>query len=56
LYAGFKETDEVIGFPKYNQWLYKSINASEDIGVFMNDPSTEFPLMYLSFPSAKDST
>jgi len=56
LYAGFKESDEVIGFPKYNQWLYKSINASEDIGVFMNDPSTEYPLMYLSFPSAKNST
>lgn len=55
LYAGFNASDKKLGFPKYNKWVYRSKNFSEDFDTFSRDPTAPLPLTYISFPSCKDS-
>lgn len=54
LYIGLKHTAEDLGLPKTNFWIYPSADYEGDIERFMADPSQEIPLVYISFPSAKD--
>lgn len=54
VYAGFNKSDEALSFPKNNVWVYKSCHMEDDFAVFRKDPSAEIPLVYISFPSAKD--
>ncbi|AOS96090.1 Phytoene desaturase (lycopene-forming) [Microbulbifer aggregans] len=56
LYIGLRKTAEELGLPKTNYWLYPSTDYSGDIRKFMGDPESEIPLVYISFPSAKDPT
>lgn len=56
LYIGFKNTTEELGITKANIWYFPTGNdhdaATEK---FLNDPfNEEFPVVYMSFPSAKD--
>ena len=55
LYAGFTASDEELGFPKYNKWVYRTENFGQDFEQFASDPTAPLPLTYISFPSAKDS-
>ncbi|WP_237067718.1 phytoene desaturase family protein [Microbulbifer guangxiensis] len=56
LYIGLQQTAEELGLPRTNYWLYPSEDYSADIQRFLDDPDAEIPLVYISFPSAKDPT
>lgn len=54
LYIGLKGSHEELGIETSNLWLYP--NASHDANVqrFADGPNFDFPVVYISFPSAKD--
>ncbi|MEO1204346.1 MAG: FAD-dependent oxidoreductase, partial [Pseudomonadota bacterium] len=54
VYIGLKDTAENLGLPKTNYWIYPSNDYDADVAAFENDPDAEFPVVYISFPSAKD--
>jgi phytoene dehydrogenase-like protein len=54
LYIGLRHTAGELGLPKTNFWIYPSERYEADIAAFHADPEAEFPLVYISFPSAKD--
>ncbi len=54
IYAGFKGTAEELGMPKTNFWIYPSNDYDGDVARFMENPDAPFPVVYISFPSAKD--
>jgi all-trans-retinol 13,14-reductase len=54
LYIGLQETAENLGLPKTNLWIYPSEHYEADLAAFDADPEADFPLVYVSFPSAKD--
>lgn len=55
LYVGLQATAEELELPKTNYWLYPGENYEQRLAEFMADPENrEIPLVYISFPSAKD--
>lgn len=55
IYAGFKGTSEELNIPKTNFWVYPDANHDENVERFLvSDGTGDFPLIYISFPSAKD--
>ena len=55
LYIGLDGTPEELGIPKTNYWVYpKDGDHDTCINNYLQDISRPFPLVYLSFPSAKD--
>jgi len=55
LYIGLNGSPEEIGIPKTNYWIYPA-EGDHDTCVenYLNDLSQPFPVVYLSFPCAKD--
>ena len=54
LYVGVKETDAALGLEGTNLWIYPDEHHEANIARFAQDPEAPFPLVYISFPSAKD--
>lgn len=55
MYIGIKDTAENLGLPKTNYWLYTSEDYEGSLDRFFADPENEeIPMVYISFPSAKD--
>ncbi len=57
LYIGFKHTVEELGLQKANYWIYPKNGYDHDknFADYLADPeNTEFPVVYISFPAAKD--
>ncbi|WP_237057353.1 phytoene desaturase family protein [Microbulbifer sediminum] len=54
LYIGLQKTADELGLPKTNYWLYPSVDYEGDVDKFLADSDAEIPLVYISFPSAKD--
>lgn len=54
LYIGLQETAQELGLPKTNFWVYPSEHYERDLQAFQANPEAELPLVYISFPSAKD--
>jgi all-trans-retinol 13,14-reductase len=54
LYLGFKHTDEELGLTGTNLWVYPGPNHDENVARFEADQTAPFPMLYFSFPSAKD--
>ena len=55
MYIGIQDTAENLGLPKTNYWLYSSEDYEGSLERFFADPeNTDIPLVYISFPSAKD--
>lgn len=54
LYLGFRATDEELGLDGTNLWLYPDEHHDRNIARFLADPEAPLPLVYISFPSAKD--
>ncbi len=54
LYLGFRHTDAELGLTGTNLWLYPDAHHDANIARFLADPSAPLPLVYASFPSAKD--
>ena len=55
LYLGLNGSPEDLKLPKTNYWIYPSENDHDTcVKNYLNDLSKPFPVVYLSFPSAKD--
>jgi all-trans-retinol 13,14-reductase len=54
VYIGLRETAEALELPKTNFWIYPSNDYDAAVDTFMQDMSAPFPVVYISFPSAKD--
>ena len=54
VYIGLKGTAEELGLPKTNFWIYPGNNYDKAVDAFMDNPDAPFPIVYISFPSAKD--
>jgi all-trans-retinol 13,14-reductase len=54
LYIGLKGTAEELGLPKTNFWIYPSTDYEGDVKRFEQDRHAPLPVVYVSFPSAKD--
>ncbi len=55
LYIGLEGTPEELDIPKTNYWVFPKENDHDTcINNYLKDLSQPFPLVYLSFPSAKD--
>ena len=55
LYIGLKGSPEELNLPKTNHWVYPK-NGDHDTCVerYLENTEEEFPVVYISFPSAKD--
>lgn len=54
LYAGFKGSAAELGLPKTNYWVYPSADHDANLRDFIAGGALGFPMVYISFPSAKD--
>lgn len=54
MYIGLKDTAKNLSIPKTNLWIYPNIDHEGNIKRFTDDYQQEFPVVYISFPSAKD--
>lgn len=54
LYLGFERTAEDLELPKHNLWIYPGDDVESAFRTSRNDPQAPFPVLYVSFPSAKD--
>ncbi len=54
LYIGAKHTDEELGIEGTNLWIYPDADHDGNFARFAADPEAPLPLVYVSFPSAKD--
>jgi all-trans-retinol 13,14-reductase len=54
LYIGLKGTTEELQLEKTNLWVYRDHNHEKNFEAFERDIHAPFPLVYISFPSAKD--
>jgi len=55
LYIGLTGSPEELQLPKANYWIYpEEISHDENLTAFSKDIEQEFPVVYVSFPSAKD--
>jgi len=55
LYIGLKGTPDQLGLPRTNFWIYPSADHDGNVQRFLENPDSEaFPVVYISFPAAKD--
>ena len=54
LYVGVKQSAAELGLNGTNLWIYPSPDHDANLARFVADPSAPFPVVYISFPSAKD--
>ncbi len=54
LYMGVKQSASELGLSGTNLWIYPSGAHDANLARFLSDPSAPFPVVYISFPSAKD--
>lgn len=54
LFIGLKESAESLRLPKTNFWIYLDQNHDKNTEEFFNDSNKPMPVVYISFPSAKD--
>jgi all-trans-retinol 13,14-reductase len=54
MYVGLKGSAEDFGLPRTNYWIYPDNDYDAAVDRFVADPSGPFPVVYISFPSAKD--
>lgn len=55
LYIGLKHSSKTLNLPKANYWIYPhDYDHDEAFEAYSADNSKEFPVVYISFPSAKN--
>jgi len=54
VYIGLKGTAKELGLPKTNFWIYPDNDYDGAVERFMANADEAFPVVYISFPSAKD--
>ncbi|GAA6151883.1 phytoene desaturase family protein [Pseudoteredinibacter isoporae] len=56
LYAGFKGESKELGLDTTNLWIYPNGDHEANVDAFREGTHSDFPLLYMSFPSTKDPT
>jgi phytoene dehydrogenase-like protein len=56
IYIGIKESKKSMNLGKTNYWIYPGYDHDANIKRYLKDPSSPLPVVYISFPSAKDPT
>jgi len=54
VYAGLRATAEELDLPRTNFWIYPGHDYDAALERYLADPTGPFPVVYISFPSAKD--
>jgi len=54
VYIGVQATAEELGLPRTNFWIYPHNDYDAALEAFLRDADAPFPVVYISFPSAKD--
>ena len=54
LYLGLKGTPDELALPRTNFWIYPNAYHDDNVEAFLQDTKAEFPVVYVSFPAAKD--
>ena len=54
LYLGFTKTAAELALPKANYWIYPDEHHERNVDAFDANPDAPFPVVYVSFPAAKD--
>jgi len=54
LYIGLNKSAEELKLGNTNLWIYPSYNHDLNVANYMQDSTKELPVVYVSFPSAKD--
>lgn len=54
LYVGLKETATQLGLEGTNLWIHPTADHDANLAGFEADSSAPFPVLFISFPSAKD--
>ena len=54
LYVGVKESAANLGINGTNIWVYPTYDQDKNLAAVTEDPAAPFPVVFLSFPSAKD--
>ncbi|HXG29798.1 MAG TPA: NAD(P)/FAD-dependent oxidoreductase, partial [Nevskiales bacterium] len=54
LFIGCKGSAADLKLPKTNLWIYPTPHHERNVEAFRSNPDAPFPLLYVSFPSAKD--
>jgi len=54
LYVGLAKSDAELGLKGSNLWIYPSFDHDANVERFARDIDAPFPVVYISFPSAKD--
>lgn len=54
LYAGLDKSAADLGFKGTNIWAYPTPDHDANVARFSADPAAPFPVLFISFPSAKD--
>ena len=54
LYVGLSRSDADLGLNGTNLWIYPSFDHDANVERFAQDMEAPFPVVYISFPSAKD--
>ena len=56
LYVGLGASDRDLELPTTNSWIYPSPDHDANLAAYLADSKKPLPLVYISFPSAKDPT
>jgi all-trans-retinol 13,14-reductase len=55
LYIGLKKDSQELQLPRSNFWIYPSYDHDKNVREYLDNPEDNpFPVVYISFPSAKD--
>ena len=54
VYVGLNHTAEELGLPRTNFWIYPHNDYDAAVDEFIDNKDAPFPVVYISFPSAKD--
>jgi len=54
VYVGLAATAAELGLPKSNYWVFPDNDSDRAVARFLDDPQAPFPVVFISFPSAKD--
>jgi all-trans-retinol 13,14-reductase len=54
VYIGLQATATELDLPRTNFWIYPGNDYDAAVEAFLDDPGAPFPVVYISFPSAKD--
>ncbi len=54
LHIGLDKSADELGITNTNLWIYPGYDHDKNVQDYTNNPEADFPVVYVSFPSAKD--